>query len=214
MAPSYKIFTTWINFLCYELPLLFPFPSRVKIDKLMPSECACYPSTRIIIDCAELFIEVPSSIRAQSQTWSEYKHHNIWKALIGISLNGAITFVSKFWSGCVSDKEITQKCGVLALMEPGDNIMADRGFDIDKLLPPGVSLNIPPFKGTRDQLTPVEAEEMAHTASARIHVERAIVCVKHFHILDGLLPLSLHPIANQIFTVCCFLTNFLPFLVN
>jgi len=145
---------------------------------------------------------------------SEYKHHNIWKALIGISLNGAITFVSKFWSGCVSDKEITQKCGVLALMEPGDNIMADKGFYIHELLSPGVSLNIPPFKGTRDQLTPVEAEETAHIASVRIHVERAIGRVKNYHILDGLLPLSLHPIANQIFTVCCFLTNFLPFLVN
>jgi len=99
-------------------------------------------------------------------------------------------------------------------MEPGDNIMADQGFDIHELFPQGVSLNIPPFKGTRDQLTPVEAEEMAHIASVRIHVETAIVRVKNCHILDGLLPLSLHPIANQIFTVCCFLTNFLPFLVN
>jgi len=214
LAQSSKIFTTWINFLYHELPLLFPFPSRAKIDKLMPSEFERYPSTRIIIDCTELFIEVPSSMRAQSQTWSEYKHHNTWKALIGISPNGAITFVSKLWSGRVSDKEITQKCGVLALMEPGDNIMADRGFDIHELLPPGVSLNIPPFKGTRDQLTPVEAEETAHIASVRIHVERAIGRVKNYHILDGLLPLSLHPIANQIFTVCCFLTNFLPFLVN
>ena len=71
------------------------------------------------------FIEVPSSMKTQHQTWSEYKHHNTWKALIGISPNGAITFVSKLWSGCVSDKEIAQKCGVLALVELGDKIMAD-----------------------------------------------------------------------------------------
>ena len=64
-------------------------------------------------------------MRAQSQTWSEYKHHKTWKALIGISPNGAITFVSKLWSGHVSAKEITEKCGILALMEPGDNIKAD-----------------------------------------------------------------------------------------
>ena len=32
--------------------------------------------------------------------------------------------------------------------------------------------NIPPFKGAWDQLTPVEAEETAHIASVRIHVER------------------------------------------
>ena len=127
-------------------------------------------------------------MRTQSQTWSEYQHHNTWKALIGISPDGAITFVSKLWSGCVSDKEVTQKCGVFALMEPGDNIMAGRGFDIHYLLPPGVGLNIPPFKGTWNQLTPAEAEETAYIASLKIHV-------------DGLLPLSLHLIANQIFTV-------------
>jgi len=82
LAQSSKIFTTWINFLYHELPLLFPFPSRAKIDKLMPSEFERYPSTRIIIDCTELFIEVPSSMRVQSQTWSEYKHHNSSTALI------------------------------------------------------------------------------------------------------------------------------------
>ena len=65
-------------------------------------------------------------------------------------------------------------------MEPGDNIISDRGFDIHELLSPGVSLNISLFKGTRDQLTTVEAEETAHTASVRIHIERAIGCVKHF----------------------------------
>ena len=214
VAQASKIFTTWISFLHHELQLLFPFPSRAKIDSLLPNEFARYPTTRIIIDCTELFIEVPSSLRAQSQTWSEYKHHNTWKALVGISPNGAITFISKLWSGRVSDKEITKKCGVLALLEPGDNVMADRGFDIHDILPSGVTLNIPPFKGTREQLTPEETEETAHIASVRIHVERAIGRVKNYHILDGVLPLSLHPIANQIFTVCCYLTNFLPFLVK
>ena len=214
VAQSSKIFTTWINFLFNELQLLFPFPSQSKINKLMPSEFEQYPSTRIILDCTEIFIEVPSSMKAQSQTWSDYKHHNTWKVLIGISPNGAITFVSKLWSGRVSDKEITKKSGVLDLLEPGDNVMADRGFDLKEILPSGVTLNIPPFKGRRNQLTPRETEETAQIASVRIHVERAIGRVKNYHILDGTLPLSLYPVANQIFTVCCYLTNFLPFLVK
>eukprot|EP00795_Rhopilema_esculentum_P003489 gene3489-1871_t len=169
---------------------------------------------QIILDCTEIFTEVPSSMVAQSQTWSEYKHHNTWKSLIGVSPNGAIIFVSKLWSGKVSDREITLKSGVLSLLEPGDNIMADRGFNIFDILPCGVSLNIPPFKGSRSQLTPQEAEETANIAAVRIHVERAIGRVKNYHILDGVLPLSLYPVANQIFTVCCYLTNFLPFLVK
>ena len=92
--------------------------------------------------------------------------------------------------------------------------MADRGFDIQNILPPGVTLNIPPFKGTRDQLTAQETEATACIASVRIHVERAIGRVRNYHILDGVLPLSLYSIANEIFTVCCLLTNFLPFLVD
>ena len=209
-----KKVTTWICFLYHELPSLFPFPSQDLVRKNVLSQFKDFPTTRIIIDCTEVFIEVPSSMKSQSQTWSEYKHHNTWKALVGISPTGCITFISKLWSGKVSDKEITLKSGVLSLLEDGDNNMANRGFDIRDILPPGVTLNIPPFKGQRSQLTAKETEETARIASVRIHVERAKGRVKNYHILDGILPLTLYPVADQIFTVCCLLTNFLPFLVN
>ena len=124
--------------------------------------------------------------------------------------NGCVTFVSKLWSGRVSDKQLTKDSGVLQYLEKGDNVMADRGFDIQDILPPGVTLNIPPFKGQRDQLSAEEAEETAKIASVRIHVERAIGRIKSYHILDGVMPLALSPTVNQIFTVCCYLTNFLP----
>ena len=66
-------------------------------------------------------------------------------------------------------------------MEPGDSIMADRGFDID-VLPDRVSTNIPPFLGSRKQL---ESEEVVSTrwiATVHIHVERAIERIKNFRI--------------------------------
>ena len=205
-----KISTTWINLLYLELPLLFPFPSQSLIRKQMPKEFKNYPTTRIIIDCTELFIEKPSSLKTQSQTWSQYKHHNTWKVLVGISPNGVITFVSKLWAGRVTDKAITKDCGVLEKLDSGDNVMADRGFDIQNILPDGITLNFPPFKGSRSQLTGAEKEETERIASVRIHVERAIGRVKNYHILEGVMPLSLASVADQIFTVCCYLTNFLP----
>lgn len=51
--------------------------------------------------------------------------------------------------------------------------MADGGFEITNILPPGVGLHIPPFKGARAQLTAEEVTETVHIASVRIHVERA-----------------------------------------
>ena len=113
------------------------------------------------------------------------------------------------WSGTVSDRFITEKSGFLQYLEPGDNVMADRGFEITSILSPGVGLNIPPFKGSRAQLTAEEVTETIHIASVRIHVERAIGRIKNYHILDGTLPLTLAHIADHIFSVCSYLTNFL-----
>ena len=43
--------------------------------------------------------------------------------------------------------------------------MADCSFGITNILPPGVSLHIPPFKGARAQLTAEEMTETVHIAS-------------------------------------------------
>ncbi|XP_033726625.1 uncharacterized protein LOC117341433 [Pecten maximus] len=208
-----KVFTTWVNFLYHELPIMFPFPSRELIRENLPDSFKPYPSTRIILDCTEVFVEVPSAMLAQSETWSNYKHHNTYKVLVGVSPNGVVTFVSELWGGRVSDKMITKESGVLDLLESGDNVMADRGFEIADILPAGVALNIPPFKGNRKQLSAKEVDDTMNIAAVRIHVERAIGRIKNYHILDGVLPLSLKHISSQMFLVVAYLTNFLPPLV-
>ena len=118
--------TTWMNFLFHELPLLFPFPSQAMVRMYMPTEFKDYPTTCIVIDATELKSQVPSSLKSQSQTWSDYKHHNTWKALIGISPNVCIAFISKLRSERVSDKQLTKDCGVIDLLELGNNVMVDR----------------------------------------------------------------------------------------
>ena len=76
-------------------------------------------------------------------TFSSYKNHNTFKALVGISPDGAITFVSSLYPGCISDKELTRKSGILDLLEEGDSVMADTGFEIEEdLMLIGVRLNI------------------------------------------------------------------------
>jgi hypothetical protein len=85
-----------------------------------------YPQTRLIIDCTELFTEMPSEPQCQSTTFSTYKHHNTAKGLIGISPRGDIIFVSEFYAGNTTNQQITRDCGILDLLETGDEVMADR----------------------------------------------------------------------------------------
>ena len=84
-----------------------------------------YPSTRVIIDCAEIPIEVPSNPDAQRVTWSTYKNRNTGKALVGITPGGVISFLSPLYGGSVSDREITSSCGIMEQREQGDSVMAD-----------------------------------------------------------------------------------------
>ena len=136
-----RIMISWIDFLHARLRSYPIWPSRSCVDKTMPDSFKqMYPSTRVVIDCTEIFIEMPSSFRSQSVTYSSYKHHNTAKALIGISPSGAVSFVPDLYAGRSSDKQITNDCGILDLLEKGDSVMADKGFEIADDLPQGVIL--------------------------------------------------------------------------
>ena len=131
--------------------------------------------------------------------------------LVGISPSGTITFVSGLWGDGVLDRLITVECCIIDLLASGDNVMADKGFDIQDLLAAKkVKHNIPPFLGKRQRFPPPpEVEETRRIAELRIHVKRAICRIKNFHILNGVFPITLTHIANEIFTTCALLTNFM-----
>ena len=91
-----KVFTTWVCFLSRVFrDILLKWPCKEDIKKTLPRSFCKFPSTRIIIDCTEIFLQKPTSPSAQRATWSNYKQHNTMKALVGISPTGYFTFVSK-----------------------------------------------------------------------------------------------------------------------
>ena len=85
--------------------------------------------------------------------------------------------------------------------------MADKGFTIQDLLPLGTSLNIPPFLGQSQQMSPEIVIRTQKIASVRIHVERAIDRIKNYRIWSGVIPLSLFGLVNQMWNICSFLSN-------
>jgi hypothetical protein len=59
------------------------------------------------------------------------------KFLIGTTPGGVIVFISPAYPGCTTDKEIVAATGIVDQLNTGDNLMADKGFLIDDMLPEG-----------------------------------------------------------------------------
>ena len=78
-------------------------------------------------------------------------------------------------------------------VQPGDVILADRGFLIeDELAIRGAKLAIPAFTKGKLQLSQEEVEKSRQLARIRIHVERVIGILKNrYTILQSRLPISL-----------------------
>lgn len=116
--------------------------------------------------------------------------------------------LSQLYTGSISDREIVLRSGILFQeFEDGDSVMADKGFQIQDILPLGVNLNIPPFLGGNSQMSAEDVVRTQQIASVRIHVERAINKMKNFRIWEGVVPLSLFGVVNQMWSVCAFLCN-------
>jgi hypothetical protein len=187
-------------------PLLL-WPDKTLSLKNLPESFGEFPRTRAIIDCTEVRIEKPFKPAAQKLTWSSYKHSNTGKILVAVMPSGAITYVSKVYVGSVSDKVIVQKSGFLQHVQQGDDIMADRGFNIrELLLKRKATLNIPAF--SKGQVLSAKAVQRSRKiASVRIHVERAIGRMKTFKILRGVIPCKMRFLINQMLTVISVLCN-------
>jgi len=141
------------------------------------------------------------------------------KSLVGVDPKGGFMFVSQLYTGSISDKQIVTRSGFLELLsskkevsevEDGDSIMADKGFDIEEDLKNiGLQLNIPPFLKDKPQFNENEVIRTQTIAKHRIHVERAIGKVTNFLIFNTRVPISSLGTINQLWTVCCLLSNFM-----
>ena len=203
-------FITWINYLYFVLGSIPIWLPKSEIQRLMPNQFKVkYKSTRVLVDCTEFTCQTATSMMLNSQTYSHYKSRTTYKSLIGISPHGLMTFLSPLYTGCMSDVEIFKLSGIRDLLEPGDSVMADKGFTVDKYLSEkNVALNMPPFRGADQQFTTKQIALTQEIASLRIHVERFNRRVKENHIFDSDSQMAMIGSINQLWAVACLLANF------
>lgn len=213
-----SIFTTWVNFLAAELKMYFQLPDPDILFANKSQSFRNFPRVCMVIDCTEVFTESPSDLVEKKQMFSNYKNHQTFKFLVAISTHPAVVFVSRMYGGKASDMLITTEATnmLTSVKLSHGQIMADRGFTSSyKGTPVDVELITPAFKTRgRSQMTETEINESESCSEARIHIERVIQRIKSYHILDGKLKLCMRHVAEQIFVVCAFLSNFQSPVVN
>ena len=94
-------------------------------------------------------------------------------------------FCSELYPGSTSDATIVDHCDILDMLKPFDVILADNGFNIVDKLPPGVTLNIPPFR-SKSHFTKEEAQLCNKIGRSQIYVERANERIKNYCILKNI----------------------------
>jgi len=210
-----SIFTTWIKVLASVLEPTIRTPPPECIRPNLPRCFSKYKNLRGILDCTEVFIERPRDLKLQALTWSDYKKHNTIKFLVVMTPRGRISFLSSVWGGRASDRHIVLNSSFMSTVEPYDQYMVDRGFNIrEDLLTKYADLIIPPGARGKEQMSGADVNKTKSIANLRIHIERAIERIKRYRILQCILPISLLPLADDIIQTCGGLCNLLGPLVK
>ena len=118
----HNIFLTYLHCLHEILykGMMKQIPSLSKNRGSLPESFGDFTNCRIIIDYTEFRICTPrKDLNASTLSYSDYKHNLTAKFLIGVTPNGSITFVSNGFPGSTSDKEVTQRSGVLSHRKVG-----------------------------------------------------------------------------------------------
>ena len=204
-----NIFHSWLRAMAEYLSAFVYMPDTEHILGTTPQRFRAFKNLCGIIDCSEIFIEIPKDLEMQSATWSEYKHHNTVKSLICVAPNSGITFISKAYTGRLSDKKITLESGFLDHIPQFTTIMADKGFNlIDECTARNIYFEVPPGKRGITQMTPSHLSKTSSIAKVLILVEQVIRCLKTFRILSNEIPISLLEHINDMLIVCAAICNF------
>lgn len=205
-----NIFVTWVNFCYFQWKEVDWWPNRDLVSHHCPTDFKRkFPTTRVIVDGTEVRVKRPSNPKAQSTSFSSYKHGNTMKVLVGVTPGGLTSFVSEAYGGSSSDRQLVERTTLTTLCDPKDSIMADKGFNVQDIFAVrDVQINIPAFFKKNNKLSPETRQKDRKIASKRVHVERVIGMAKVYTICQHRLNVLETKLATQIINVCFMLCNF------
>ena len=210
-----RVFVTWISFLDSFFNSEFPVPPVEAMQgKDMDEWKRAYGTSniRLILDCTELRVQQPCSRKASRTLFSHYKHYHTAKLLAAISPLGAYCGTSDAFPGRISDLEIMKVSPFMKILNRGDCVPTDKGFDqlselLEKELECYMVAPVRRMAGKKTYTTD-ERDGNKLQSNLRIHVER------HFSRLQGWgffsqkkIPLYSTDILSKIFNVVGHLCN-------
>ncbi len=206
----YNIFVTWVRFAALQWREIDIWASRDLVRFYSPRDFKSkFPATRAVFDGTECPVQKPKVPAAQQVTFSTYKNRNTAKCLLGCTPGGAISYISPAYAGTTSDRQIVERGNIPRKCDPGDSIMADKGFDVQDLFAPSdVTVNIPTFFKRKNKMSGKTVLHDRKISSKRVHIERLIGLGKTYKILQTPLNHSESLLASDIIYICYMLVNF------
>lgn len=208
-----SIFRSYLPKIATELKSFINWPEATLIRRNLPLQFKHkYRNVQAIIDCFEISISKPSNPLDQALTYSSYKHSNTIKYLIASTPDGVIIFISKGFTGRITDNEIVKRSGFLDFVKENMEILADRGFKSispDIMSKGGISIK-PPSTTSGMVFTAEEAKHCKTVAAIRIHIERVIGKIRNFVFLkpqNSLLKPDRTYLLEHAITVACGICN-------
>lgn len=201
-----KVFYDTLMYLAGACEKFIIWPSKETVQATMPIAFKnSYKDCRAIIDCTEFYVG-QSKIEHQVKFYSNDKKRFRIKILVCCTPSGYISYVSHCYGARATNCQIASICGFLDLLEPGDQVLADKEFPQVKTQlvesGRGVLVVMPPF--LHDTFSEEQVEETYKVA--RIHIERVIERIHAYKIVDKF-TIDMLPYCDAIIFMCCVLVN-------
>uniref|UniRef100_A0A8C6S764 DDE Tnp4 domain-containing protein n=1 Tax=Neogobius melanostomus TaxID=47308 RepID=A0A8C6S764_9GOBI len=189
---------TWLPALAATLKPIVAWPSTQTVSTSRPGFfTGKFRRCRCIVDCPEFVVARIGE--------DKDKHESTVKYFASVTPAGAVSFLSSGYSSLTPERRIIKESGFVRLLDPQDDIMANRQIPIrDELASLQAALHIPdPNNGKQTQ----KGASGKRLCQVWTHVKKVIGWWKEFNMLQKVIQEPYADLLDEVLIVCAVLTN-------